>query len=196
MRTRPKQCLSAPGSPRVSRASRPQGRSAPHGTVHAEDIRAGHRSRPRPHQGAGAGEALPRLGTPGRLPARLQRAPRRRVASPLPLGAAVPILKPISGHASCAGVYRYLTRNGGRSRATSPTSTRHRRKLRLGGRHGRDPPCPPQRHTLGRQARSDLQALRDLARSRCDASTASGWGSDTGANGSPFFAVFRSDRNF
>lgn len=64
----------------------------------------------------------------------------------------------------------------------------HRRaaggRLRLGGRHGRDPPCLPQRHTLGRQARSDLQALRDLARSRrrrppsrdCAALPSSGYG--------------------
>ncbi len=84
MRTRPRQRLSALGSPRIaaerirgraapirrsrtsacvpathlqagkapcpwaSRASRPQGKSELHGAIHAEDLRASHRRRPRP----------------------------------------------------------------------------------------------------------------------------------------------------
>ena len=55
----------------------------------------------------------------GQAPQRLRRPPadvtHRRCKQrhgTQHLGTAAPILKPISGHTSCAGVYRYLTKNG------------------------------------------------------------------------------------
>lgn len=235
MRTRPKQRLSAPGSPRIAaersgaaqrqsgarvahprahrlrsskrgrpRApgirglSRPQGRSEQHGTMHAEDIRAGSPTptspAPRRWQGerssrcptsSGCSCSCRRTTSPRSAPSRWRKQGGsldsvRRAPGRLP-----PACAPSQSRGSSssrgrnadleAHIRPHLLRRDiqvphQERQSACARLPQHRRaaggRLRLGGRHERDPPCLPQRHTLGRQARSDLQALRDLARSR------------------------------